>query len=484
MSNLLDLPAWKVVEGIRGEEFRAEEYFYEILKRIEEKEEAIHAYITLLKVEGMENARQLDKRIRNQENIGRLAGVAIAIKDNICTKDIETTCGSHILQGFKPPYDATVISNVTREDGIILGKTNMDEFGMGSSTEHSSLGPTRNPLDLELVPGGSSGGSAAATVSGEATLSLGSDTGGSIRCPAAFCSAVGLKPTYGLVSRYGLIAYSNSLEQIGPISRSVRDTALLLNIIAGYDPLDSTSVNYPKVDYEESLNKDIKRLRIGVPKEFLQKGTDETVSKAVWKMLGKLETEGAIVEETTLQSFEYALAAYYTIAMSEASSNLSRFDGVRYGLNSGRVSQEWGKSFSYIRGRGFGSEVKRRILSGTYALSSGYYDDYYLKAQKVRTLIRKDFKDNFKRFDVLIGPTMPILPFRFGEKIEDPFQMYMCDIDTVPANLAGLPAISVPCGFHGNLSIGAQVIAPPFREDLVIQVGYNIEKLSNKNGGL
>ncbi|HDN63027.1 MAG TPA: Asp-tRNA(Asn)/Glu-tRNA(Gln) amidotransferase subunit GatA, partial [Candidatus Bathyarchaeota archaeon] len=392
-------------------------------------------------------------------------------------KGVRTTCSSRILANFKPVYNATVIERLEREGAVIIGKTNMDEFAMGVSTETSYFGPTRNPWDLTRVPGGSSGGSAAAVAAGEATVALGSDTGGSIRCPASFCSIVGLKPTYGSVSRYGLIAYANSLEQIGPMARDVYDCALLFSVIAGHDPKDSTSVNLKPKDYTVFLREEVKGVKIGVPKEFFGEGTQKVVEETVWKAVHKLEDLGAEYDTCSLPSLEYALAAYYIIAMSEASSNLARYDGLRYGYSEEFTDTDWFTYIAKVRRNGFGPEVRRRIILGTFTLSSGYYNRYYLKALKVRTLIRMDFEKAFKRFDVLAAPTMPTPPFKLGEKIENPLELYMCDIDTVPANLAGLPSISIPCGFTtSGLPVGLQLIAPPFREDLLFRVAYAFEK--------
>jgi aspartyl-tRNA(Asn)/glutamyl-tRNA(Gln) amidotransferase subunit A len=362
------------------------------------------------------------------------------------------------------------------EDAVIIGKTNMDEFAMGSTTETSYFGPTHNPWNLSKVPGGSSGGSAASIAADESTLALGSDTGGSIRCPASYCSVVGIKSTYGLVSRYGLIAYANSLEQIGPISRNVYDCALFLSVIAGYDSKDSTSVKMEPRDYTKFLRNSVEGFRIGVPTEFFGEGTSETIKKQVWRAIDKLEDLGASCEETSLPTIEYALAAYYIVAMSEASSNLARYDGLRYGYRIDRDDADWSTVYSKNRQIGFGAEVRRRIILGTYALSAGYYDKYYLKALKIRTLIRRDFEQAFKKFDVLIGPTMPVPPFNLGEKIEDPLALYMCDVDTVSANLTGLPAISIPCGFANDLPVGMQILAPPLREDLMLQMAYSFEQ--------
>jgi aspartyl-tRNA(Asn)/glutamyl-tRNA(Gln) amidotransferase subunit A len=381
-----------------------------------------------------------------------------------------------MLKNFVPPYDATVIERIKQQDGIIVGKTNMDEFAMGSSTETSHFGPTRNPWDTSRVPGGSSGGSAACLATDEAVLSLGTDTGGSIRCPASYCSVVGLKPTYGLVSRYGLIAYANSLEQIGPMAKDVYDCALFLSVIAGHDAKDGTSVKAEAKDYTELLKDNVEGFRIGVPTEFFGEGTSEAVEKQVWNGIHKLEQLGATIEETSLPTLEHALAAYYIVAMSEASSNLARFDGLRYGYRTEKDDGDWATVYSKDRRIGFGTEVRRRIILGTYALSAGYYSKYYLKALKVRTLIRNNFEEAFKKFDVLIGPTMPFPPFKIGEKIEDPLALYMSDVDTVAANLAGLPAISVPCGFADGLPVGMQIMAPLLKEELTLQAAYTFEK--------
>lgn len=380
-----------------------------------------------------------------------------------------------MLENFVPPYDATVIERLKREDAIIIGKTNMDEFAMGSTTETSYFGPTRNPWDLTKVPGGSSGGSAAALVAGEAALALGSDTGGSIRCPASYCSIIGLKPTYGLVSRYGLIAYANSLEQIGPLAKSTVDCALLLSIIGGYDPKDSTSVNIPLTNYLSSLTDDLKGVKIGLPKEFFGEGVEESVVKHALTAVQVLEELGVAYEEISLPSLKYALATYYIIAMSEASSNLARYDGIRYGYRVERDDADWSKIYARNRRAGFGAEVRRRIILGTYALSAGYYEQYYLKALKIRTLIRRDFERALKKFDALAGPTMPLPPFNIGEKIRDPLTLYMCDVLTVPANLIGYPAISIPCGFEGNLPIGFQIIGKPFNESTLFKVSFAFE---------
>jgi len=476
MPKLHALTAKETVEKIRSKEATAEECVLSFFERIHRVEDKVHAFVTIVEEEALKKAKEIDKKVSEGKPLGRLAGVAIAVKDVICTKGIRTTCSSRMLEKFVPPYNATVIEKIKEEDGIVIGKTNMDEFAMGSSTETSYFGPTHNPWDLSRVPGGSSGGSAAAISTDEAILAFGTDTGGSVRCPASYCSVVGVKPTYGLVSRYGLIAYANSLEQIGPMSRDVYDCALFLSVIAGHDPKDSTSVKAAAKDYTESLIGDVEGLTIGVPKEFFGEGTNEDVEKEVWNGIHKLEELGASCGETSLPSLEYALATYYIVAMSEASSNLARYDGIRYGYRIDRDNGDWSTVYSKNRRIGFGAEVRRRIILGTYALSTGYYDKYYLKALKIRTLIRRDFENAFKKFNVLIGPTMPVPPFKIGEKIQDPLALYMCDVDTVSANLAGLPAISVPCGFTDGLPVGMQITAPPLREDLMLHVAYTFEQ--------
>jgi len=477
MRNLWELTAQETVEKLQGGEVTAEECILSIFERIKGVEGRIHAFLTLMEEEkALDWAREVDEKVSKGKPLGRLAGVAVAVKDNICTRGIRTTCSSHMLENFVPPYDATVIEKIKGEDAVIVGKTNMDEFAMGSSTETSYFGPTRNPWDPSTVPGGSSGGSAAAVAADESVLAFGSDTGGSIRCPASYCSVVGLKPTYGLVSRYGLIAYANSLEQIGPVAKSVYDCALFLSVMAGYDPRDATSVEAPSQDYTSFLRNDIQGLKVGVPREFFGEGTSEEVKKIVWGAIHKLEELGASCQEASLPTLEYALPAYYLVAMSEASSNLARYDGLRYGYQAKDADSDWSTVYSRDRRVGFGAEVRRRIILGTYALSAGYYNRYYLKALRIRTLIRRDFEAAFKKFDILVGPTMPTPPFKVGEKIQDPLALYMCDVLTVPANLAGLPAISVPCGFSGVLPIGLQITAPPFREDLVLRVGYTFEQ--------
>jgi len=445
----------------------AAEYLEKLFDKIEKSR--LNAFTSLAKESALKEAREFDK----SPGQGILAGLPIAIKECISTKGIESNCSSRILRGYVPPYDAHVIERLKAAGAIVMGKTNMDEFAMGTSTETSCFGPTRNPWDLERVPGGSSGGSAACVAGGEAPCSLGSDTGGSVRCPASFCGIVGLKPTYGLVSRFGLIAYANSLEQIGPLTNTVEDAALLMEVIAGHDWRDSTSAE--KGSYLAGMKDGIKGLKIGIPKEYFGEGVDREVEKAVWNAIHTLESLGASWQEVSLPHTRYALAAYYVIAMSEASSNLARFDGLRYGLRVGE-DQDWHTTFSEIRAGGFGPEVKRRILLGTYALSAGYYGRYYLKALKVRTLIKNDFQKAFNDVDILASPTMPIPAFKIGERINDPLSLYMADVFTVPINLAGVPAVSLPCGFAGHLPVGLQLMGPHFGEAAVLRAAQAFEE--------
>ncbi len=435
----------------------------EFLEKI--KDSRLNTFISISENEALAMAEKIDKGKLS----GRLKGIPVSIKDAISTRGIRTTCGSKILENYVPPFDAHVIERIKAEGGIIIGKTNMDEFCMGTTTETSYFGPSKNPWDESRVPGGSSGGSAASIAEGSSVLSLGSDTGGSVRCPAAFCGVVGIKPTYGLVSRYGLIPYANSLEQIGPIASNVKDAALLLEIIAGKDYRDSTSV---EKTFEFKLM-DVSKVRIGIIREMIEK-VDEKVQKETWRAINKLEELGMNYEEVSLPMMDYTLAAYYILAMSEASSNLSRYDGVRYGYHIEK-EMNWNTYFSKVRAEGFGDEVKRRILLGTYALSAGYYGKYYLKALRVRNLIIQAFNKLFERYDVLLAPTMPTLPFRIGE-IQDPLSMYLMDINTVPVNLAGLPAVSVPAGLNNGLPVGLQIIGKPFDENMILNVALKVEE--------
>ncbi|ELZ98416.1 Asp-tRNA(Asn)/Glu-tRNA(Gln) amidotransferase subunit GatA [Haloferax sulfurifontis] len=405
---------------------------------------------------------------------GPLSGKTVAVKDNISTEGLRTTCGSAMLEDYVPPYDATVVELLKDAGATIVGKANMDEFGMGTTTETSAFGPTKNPVDESRVPGGSSGGSAAAVAAGEADLALGTDTGGSIRCPAAFCGVVGIKPTYGLVSRYGLVAYANSLEQIGPIAPTVEDAAALLDVIAGPDDRDGTTRDAgADSNYAAAADGDVEGLTIGVPTEFVE-GADDGVEAAFWDALDELEAQGAEYREVSMPSVEKAVAAYYVIAMSEASSNLARFDGVRYG-KSGGYDGNWNEAFARAREEGFGSEVKRRILLGTYALSAGYHDKYYAKAQDARAWVKQDFDEAFEDVDVVASPTMPVPPFELGESLDDPLQMYLADANTVPVNLANLPAISVPAGETDGLPVGLQLIGPKFGEETIVRAASAVE---------
>ncbi len=441
------------------------------LERIRRVEPKVHALVTTTDELALKQAQKADELIAAGD-ANPLTGIPVLIKDNICTKGIPTTCSSKMLEKFVPPYDATVVERLNNCGAVVLGKTNMDEFAMGSSTENSALFATHNPWDLSRVPGGSSGGSAAAVAAGETIYALGSDTGGSIRQPAGFCSVTGLKPTYSRVSRYGLVAFASSLDQIGPLTQDVTDCALVLNAIADYDSRDSTSVPYPTPDYTQCLNIDLNGLRIGVPKEYFVEGMQTEVETAIRTAINKLEELGARVEwEVSLPHTSYALAVYYIIAPSEASANLARYDGVKYGFSYQDADSMW-DAMEKTRQYGFGAEVKRRIMLGTYALSAGYYDAYYLKAQKVRTLIRQEFDQAFEKFDALVTPTSPTVPFKIGEKVDDPLQMYLSDVCTLPINIAGLPAISIPAGFADGLPIGMQIIGKPFAEETILKIAY------------
>jgi aspartyl-tRNA(Asn)/glutamyl-tRNA(Gln) amidotransferase subunit A len=445
------------------------------LERIQEVEPKVHALVTITNELALSQAEKADQLIAGSD-IHPLTGIPVIIKDNMCTKGIPTTCSSRMLQNFVPPYDATVVDKLNNCGAVIIGKGNMDEFAMGSSTEHSAFFPTHNPWDPSRVPGGSSGGSAVAVATGETVYALGSDTGGSIRQPAGFCSVTGLKPTYGRVSRYGLVAFASSLDQIGPLTKDVTDCAIVLNAIAGYDSRDSTSVPYPTPDYTQCLTTDLSGLSIGVPKEYFVEGMQAEVEEAMRAAISKLEQLGARVEwEVSLPHTPYALAAYYIIAPSEASANLARYDGVKYGFSYQDTDSIW-EALEKTRQFGFGDEVKRRIMLGTYALSAGYYNAYYLKAQKVRTLIRQEFDRAFDKFDALVTPTSPTVPFKIGEKIDDPLQMYLSDVCTLPINIAGLPAISIPAGFADGLPIGMQIIGKPFGEETLLKIAYAYEQ--------
>ncbi|NVM30313.1 MAG: Asp-tRNA(Asn)/Glu-tRNA(Gln) amidotransferase subunit GatA [Candidatus Helarchaeota archaeon] len=475
MTSLNEYTAYQLRTMVQNGEITAEELTHSIFERIERVEQHVKAYVTLLKESAIKKAKQLDKKLKKSNGVGHLLGVPIAVKDNICTKNVRTSCSSMMLDNYIPPYNATVVTHLLEEGAIIVGKANMDEFAMGTTTESSYYQITHNPWNVDHVPGGSSGGSAAAVAANEATLSLGSDTGGSIRCPASFTGITGIKVTYGLISRYGLVSYACSLEQIGPLTKDVRDCAMLLNVLVGHDPHDSTTITVQKKDYLKNLEKDIKGLSIGVPKEFLGEGTDETVIKSVWDAIHLLESHGATYKEISIPLIKYGVPTYYIIAMSEASSNLARYDGMRYGNRIERDEGEWNQIYAEDR-MGFGPEVRRRIMLGTYALSAGYYDMYYLKALKIRTLLRKEFASQFKSCDVIIGPTMPTPAFKIGEVISDPLAMYRADIDTVAANIIGFPALSIPCGFSDGLPIGLQLIGNLLQEELLLQVGYKFQQ--------
>jgi aspartyl-tRNA(Asn)/glutamyl-tRNA(Gln) amidotransferase subunit A len=466
------LTAHELIDLLEESKIKAEDIINSLVKRIKTIDSKINAYVRL-------NTFDPQPATHNLQSI--LKGIPISIKDNICTKGYNTECCSKILGGFKPPYDATVIKNLKDSGaGTLSLKTNMDEFAFGSSTENSYFGPTHNPYDLERVPGGSSGGSAAAVAADEAIWALGSDTGGSIRQPASFCAVVGLKPTYGRVSRYGLIAFASSLDQIGPITKDVQDAALLMNIIAGHDAYDSTSVNIDVPDYTQSLGKDIQGIKIAIPKEYFVEGIDKEVKDIVREAIRKLEDLGAQQAQVSLGHTEYAVPVYYIIATAEASSNLARFDGVQYGFRSpvaGRRSQGLIDMYKQTRGEGFGQEAKRRVILGTYALSHGYYEAYYLRALKVRTLIKQDFDQVFKEFDCIVTPTAPTAAFKIGEKLKDPLKMYLSDIYTISVNLAGIPAISIPCGFtKKGLPVGLQIMAKPFNEEMLFRVAHAYEQ--------
>jgi aspartyl-tRNA(Asn)/glutamyl-tRNA(Gln) amidotransferase subunit A len=472
---LYEMTAHQLHDLLARKEITSRELTESVLKRIEEVEGQIHAYLTLTGETALEQAAAADQRIQKGE-AGPLTGIPLALKDVLCTRGLRTTCGSHILDNFIPPYDATVTEKLRAAGAVFVGKTNMDEFAMGSSTENSAFGPSRNPWDTQRIPGGSSGGSAAAVAADECIASLGSDTGGSIRQPAACCGVVGLKPTYGRVSRYGLVAFASSLDQIGPFSKDVRDTALVLNAICGHDLRDSTSVDLPVPDYTRALAEDVRGIVLGIPRETSGQGIDPQVAKSVGEAIEVLKKLGAKTVEVSLPHSTYALAVYYIIAPCEASSNLARYDGVKYGFRA-KGTQDLLDMYQETRWQGFGAEVKRRIMLGTYALSAGYYEAYYLKASRVRTLIRQDFERAFEKCEAIVLPTAPTPAFQIGEKVDDPLQMYLSDIFTIPCNLAGLPGLSLPCGFtREGLPIGLQVLGNLFQEEKVLRVAHAFEK--------
>jgi aspartyl-tRNA(Asn)/glutamyl-tRNA(Gln) amidotransferase subunit A len=491
VNELYQLTIHEAHELLKQRKISSTELTKSVLKRIAEVEGKVHACVTIVEDVALKEAKKVDNHIKTSHEIAPLTGIPALIKDVICTKGIRTTCSSKILENFVPPYDATVIEKLKGQKVVIVGKANMDEFAMGSSTEHSAFFPTHNPWDLNRVPGGSSGGSAAAVAADETIYALGSDTGGSVRQPAALCSVVGLKPTYGRVSRFGLIAFASSLDQIGPLTKDVTDCALVMNAIAGYDPRDSTSVPHPVPDYTQQLIPDIKGLKIGIPKEYFVEGMQSEVRGALEAAIDKLRELGAEIDwEVSLPHTKYALAVYYILAPSEASANLARYDGVKYGFSEREASNVI-ETTERTRQFGFGTEVKRRIMLGTYALSAGYYDAYYLKAQKVRTLIKREFYQAFEKYDALVTPTSPIVPFKLGEKLEDPMQMYLSDVCTLPINIAGIPAISIPAGFAGDpspslrsgseqgLPIGMQIMGKPFSEEILLHIAFAYEQATD-----
>jgi len=477
--NFEDLTIEKAHQSLLKKEFSALELTKFFLERVEKENPKIFAFLKIDEKSAITQAKKIDEKILTGQKISYLAGIPCGIKDNILVEGLECTAGSKILKNYIAPYDATVVKKLKEEGAIILGKTNLDEFAMGSSTEYSFFGPTKNPIDLKRTPGGSSGGSAAAVAANFCLFALGSDTGGSIRQPAAFCGIVGFKPTYGAVSRFGLIAFASSLDQIGPMTKTVRDCEIVFEAIKGKDEMDSTSIEIPSASHSTTFS--LKDIKIGVPKEYFIKGIDPEVEKVVKKAIKKYEEMGAKIEEISLPHTEYALPCYYILAPAEASSNLARYDGIKYGYSknskvksqNSKVKRQNSKVLDVYfesRGEGFGPEVKRRIMLGTFTLSAGYFEAYYLRAQKVRLLIKKDFEEAFKKVDFIFTPTTPTLPFLLGEKLKDPVLMYLSDIFTVPVNLAGLPAISIPCGKIGNLPVGLQIIGPAFSDFRVIQI--------------
>lgn len=474
--SLYQLTGHELHDKLKAREITAVELTESVYERIEEVEPQVKGYLTLTKEIALEQANAADVGFKNGDEMSPLAGIPIAIKDVICTKGVRTTCASKILSNFVPPYDATVMTKLHQQGAVMIGKTNMDEFAMGSSTENSAFQITHNPWGLDTIPGGSSGGSAAVVAADTAICSLGSDTGGSIRQPAALCGVVGMKPTYGRISRYGLIAFASSLDQIGPFTKDVTDCALVLNALCGKDEMDSTSVDVPVPDFTQSLINDIQGMKIGVPDEYFAEGLDTEVADKVHDAIAKLESLGASIEEISLPYTDYAIATYYIIAPAEASANLARYDGVRYGYRT-EEPEDLINMYKMTRSEGFGEEVKRRIMLGTFALSAGYQDAYYRKAQKARTLIKSDFDAAFEKVDVIATPTSPTPAFKIGERTADPLQMYLCDVMTTPASHAGLPGISVPCGLvNSGLPVGLQLLAAPFNEEALFRVAYTYEQ--------
>ena len=473
---LYEYTVHELMDKLEKKEITISELTKAYVDRINEREKDVEAFVTTLTDEAISKSQEIEEMVKNGEINSRFAGIPIGIKDNMCTKGVKTTCSSKMLENFIAPYDATVIEKLNNEGIISLGKLNMDEFAMGASTEYSAFKKTKNPWNLNTVPGGSSGGSAAAVAANLVPWALGSDTGGSIRQPSAFCGVVGLKPTYGLVSRYGLVAFASSLDQIGPITKDVQDAALLLNLIAGHDEKDTTSINNEKVDYTKCLKNDVKGLKIGVPKEFFGEGINAEVKAKLQEAIEKYKELGAIVEECSLDIAEYALATYYIIACAEASSNLGRFDGIRYGYRT-KNFENLKDIYINSRSEGFGQEVKRRIILGTYVLSSGYYDAYYKKALEVRTLVKQEFDKKFEKYDVLLTPTSPTVAFEIGTRSNNPLEMYLADICTVSVNIAGLPGISIPCGVDSKgMPIGMQLIGDKFKEEKILNAAYTYEQ--------
>ena len=474
--NITELTVHELQEKLKNKELTVTEITKAYVDRINEKEKDVQSFVTTLTDEALEKAKEVQAKIDNGEITGDFAGIPIGIKDNMCTKGVKTTCSSKMLENFVAPYDATVIEKLNAENMIDLGKLNMDEFAMGGSTEYSYFKKTKNPWNLNKVPGGSSGGSAAAVAANMVPWALGSDTGGSIRQPSSFCGVVGLKPTYGLVSRYGLVAFASSLDQIGPITKDVYDSAMLLSLIAGHDEQDTTSEDIPKKDYTLSLKNDVKGLKIGVPKEFFGEGINEEVKASLENAIQEYKNMGAEIEEFSLDIAQYALATYYIIACAEASSNLGRFDGIRYGYRTPEF-KNLKELYKKSRSEGFGDEVKRRIILGTYVLSSGYYDAYYKKAQQVRTLVMKEFETAFEKYDVILTPTSPTVAFDIGSRSENPLEMYLADICTVSVNIAGLPGISIPVGVDKEgMPIGMQLIGNRFQEETILNAAYTMEQ--------
>lgn len=475
----LEISATEFITQVKAGSLSVEEFVAKTLDRIQQVEGKVHAFITVDSKNTIAKAREIDKKIKSGEKVGSLFGLPLSIKDNICSAGLKTTCASKMLENFIAPYDATVVSRLKSEDAIIIGKVNLDEFAMGSTTEFSYFGSSKNPWNVEYVPGGSSGGSGVSVSALECVASLGSDTGGSVRSPASFCSVVGLKPTYGLISRYGLVSYANSIEQIGPMARRVEDVALLLNFIAGYDSHDNTTIKNESVDYTKNIDLGISGKKIGIISQMVNEGVDREVTSATNNAISKMQDLGAECIQISLEAVEHSVAAYYTIASAEASSNLSRYDNLRYGFDLGTEGYEFKAYIAKVRNN-FGPEVTRRMLLGAYVLSAGYYGKYYLKAQKVRAMMKAQLDEAFKKVDFLISPTMPILPFKIGEKIDDPLKLYLTDMNTITANLSGIPAISVPFAIsHSGLPIGIQLFANSFEERKLLQAAYALQQTVN-----